>query len=50
MQELMNADRGFVNDIFRLNMLRLSHQGGPVDFIWIGYTSIDEAAVLEASR
>ncbi len=47
-QELMNTDRGFVNDIFRLNMLRLTKQGGPVDFIGVGYTSSDEATNLEA--
>ena len=48
MQRLMNDDTDFVNDIFRLNMLRLAQQGGPVDFIGIGYTSDDEATVLES--
>ena len=48
MQRLMTDDKSFVNDIFRLNMLRLSHWGGPVDFIGIGYTSADEKTVLES--
>ena len=48
MQRLMNDKSDFANDIFRLNMLRLSQQGGPVDFIAIGYTSSDEQTVLES--
>ena len=48
MQRLMTDDKTFVNDIFRLNMLRLTHWGGPVDFIGIGYTSSDDQTVLES--
>jgi hypothetical protein len=50
MQRLMTDDAEFVNDIFRLNMLRLTQQGGPVDCIGIGYTSSDAATVLESVR
>ena len=48
MQRWMGEHHGLTNDIFRLNMLRLAQQGGPVDFIGIGYTSIDERTVLES--
>ena len=48
MQRLMNDDTSFANDLFRLNMLRLSEQGGPVDYIGIGYTCTNDQTVLES--
>ena len=48
MQRLMDDDTSFANDLFRLNMLRLSEQGGPVDYIGIGYTCDDDQTVLES--
>ena len=48
MQRLMGDDTSFANDLFRLNMLRLSEQGGPVDYIGIGYTCDDDQTVLES--
>jgi hypothetical protein len=48
MQRLMDDDTSFANDLFRLNMLRLSEQGGPVDYIGIGYTCDDDQTVVES--
>ena len=48
LQRLLNDDRSLTNDLFRLAMLRLSKQGGPVDLIGIGYTCSDDKTVLES--
>ena len=48
MQRLMDDDTTFANDLFCLNMLRLSEQGGPVDYIGMGYTCDDDQTVSES--
>ena len=49
-QRLMNDDTSLSNDIFRLNILRLAQQGGPVNWIGLGLTAADHQTNLESVR
>ncbi|MEC7988195.1 MAG: hypothetical protein VX278_23715, partial [Myxococcota bacterium] len=48
LQRMMEERQDQCLDIFRLNMLRLSYFGGPVDFIGIGYTCSEQQVNLES--